>query len=197
MEQLLSKAVDLCTKKRPHRRRSLLAFASNGRVTSSPASLGTFQNNRLSQGTSTTQQRRLQRAPSFGGFKWTPPLSPGTDKENSELKPTTPEQAMVLLRTRGLPPLADLKSIRQMVGTASRTWIRDFLIRGGRGCVNDKVREMAQLEMEARKHRPKLALLPKVFGSGKGDLPSRPTLREISEVREELMQLVLFLHLRE
>ncbi|CAM9408827.1 unnamed protein product [Ectocarpus sp. 8 AP-2014] len=197
MEQLLSKAVDLSTKKRPHRRRSLLAFASNGRVTSSPASLGAFQNNRLSQRTSTNQQKRLQRAPSFGGFKWTPPLSPGNDKENAELKPTTPEQAIVLLRTRGLPPLADLKSIRQMAGAASRTWIRDFLIRGGRGCVNEKVREMAQLEMEARKHRHKLALLPKVFGSGKGDVPPRPTLREISEVREELMQLVLFLHLRE
>ncbi|CAM9295766.1 unnamed protein product [Ectocarpus fasciculatus] len=196
MEQFLSKAVDLSTKKRPHRR-SLLAFASNGRVTSSPASLGALQNNRLSHGASKKQQKRLQRAPSFGGFKWTPPLSPGIDKENAEIKPTTPEQAIVLLRTRGLPPLADLKSIRQMVGTASRTWIRDFLIRGGRGCVNAKVQEMAQLEMDARKHRPKLALLPKMFGSGKGELPPRLTLREISEVREELMQLVLFLHLRE
>lgn len=72
--------------------------------------------------------------------------------------------------------------------------IRSFL----RGCVNAKVREMAQLETEARKHRPKLALLPKMFGSGKGEQPQpRPTLGEISEVREELMQLVLFLHLRE
>lgn len=76
-----------------------------------------------------------------------------------------------------------------------------------RRCVNAKVSEMAALEKEAKK-RPIRLGLGRVFGrttsgarnvkgKGKGGLPTRPTLREIAEVREELMKLVLFLHLRE
>lgn len=70
---------------------------------------------------------------------------------------------------------------------------------------------MAALEMEAKKRPRRVALMPKVLrrknsngngdggGRGKGDygLLPRPTLREIAEAREELMKLVIFLHLRE
>lgn len=76
-----------------------------------------------------------------------------------------------------------------------------------RRCVNAKVSEMAVLEKEAKKRSRRVPLVPKVFlrknsnGSGKGKggcgvLP-RPTLREMAEAREELMKLVVFLHLRE
>lgn len=82
-----------------------------------------------------------------------------------------------------------------------------------RRCVNAKVSEMAVLEKETKKRSRRVPLVPKVFlrknsngngngnGSGKGKggcgvLP-RPTLREIAEAREELMKLVVFLHLRE
>lgn len=73
--------------------------------------------------------------------------------------------------------------------------------------VNDKVSEMAALmDKEVSKRRRKVVLVPTVFGrrknnsngNGKGGLPPRaPSLREIAEAREELMKLVLFLHLRE
>lgn len=78
--------------------------------------------------------------------------------------------------------------------------------------VNAKVNEIAHLEVEAKKRLRKRALVPKIFGrrssddygygssgSGKGvsGLPPRPTLREIAEAREEMMKLVIFLHLRE
>lgn len=86
-----------------------------------------------------------------------------------------------------------------------------------RRCVNAKVSEMAALEKEAKKRPRRVALMPKVFGrknsnggcngnvNGRGDgggngscgLLPRPTLREIAEAREELMKLVVFLHLRE
>ena len=74
-----------------------------------------------------------------------------------------------------------------------------------RRCVNDKVSEMAALEKEAKK-RPIRVGLGRVFGrsrdrgsnvNGKGGLATRPTPREIAEAREELMKLLLFLHLRE
>lgn len=74
-----------------------------------------------------------------------------------------------------------------------------------RRCVNAKVSEMAALEKEAKK-RPIRVGLGRVLGrtttgarnvNGKGGLPTRPTPREIAQVREELMKLVLFLHLRE
>lgn len=74
--------------------------------------------------------------------------------------------------------------------------------------VNEKVSEMAALmDKEASKGPKKGVLVPRVFGkrksngngsNGKGGLPPRaPALREIAEAREELMQLILFLHLRE
>lgn len=94
-----------------------------------------------------------------------------------------------------------------------------------RRCVNAKVGEMAALEKEAKKRPRRVPLIPKVFmrknsnvnanancnGNGNGDgrgkgkgngigsygLLPRPTLREIAEAREELMKLVVFLHLRE
>lgn len=84
-----------------------------------------------------------------------------------------------------------------------------------RRCVNAKVSEMAALEKEAKKRPRRVALMPVVFGrkSGNGNdngdsrgkgkgkggcgLLPRPTLREIAQAREELMKLVVFLHLRE
>lgn len=76
---------------------------------------------------------------------------------------------------------------------------------------------MAALEKEAKKRARRLPLMPRVFGrknsnyddsgnrsgsvDGRGKcsfgLVRRPTLREIAEAREELMKLVVFLHLRE
>lgn len=73
--------------------------------------------------------------------------------------------------------------------------------------VNDKVSEMAALmDKEASQRPTKGVLVPRVFGrrksndnlNGKGGLPPRaPALREIAEAREELMKLIVFLHLRE
>ncbi|CAM9488439.1 unnamed protein product [Scytosiphon promiscuus] len=174
---------------------------------------------------------------SFGGFsallgsnsvpRWTPPLSPssakcrflsaggekenrGGEKENRQL--ISPHEAINVLRTPGLPPLALLAAVQTSAGVASRAWLRDFLIRGGRRYVNAKVNEIAQLEMEAKKRLRKRALMPKIFGrrgsnefgygggvegNSMSGLPSRMTLRDIAEAREEVMKLVLFLHLRE
>lgn len=177
--------------------------------------------------TSPPHRQETQRQPKTFGFmavppRWTPPLSPSSkstkhsssfsagDKENGVL---SPRGALKVLNSPGVPPLDDLRQMRTLVGAASRTWLRDFLIRGGRRCVNAKVSEMAALEEEAKKRPRKVALIPKVFGrksssgndkdrgkgngKGKGGLLPRPTLREISEAREELMKLVVFLHLRE
>lgn len=90
------------------------------------------------------------REASFGGFsallssssvpRWTPPLSPssakcrflsaGREKENRQL--ISPHEAIGVLRTPGLPPLALLVAVQTSAGVASRAWLRDFLIRGGR-----------------------------------------------------------------
>lgn len=82
-----------------------------------------------------------------------------------------------------------------------------YILAPTRRHVNDKVSEMAALMDKEANTRPKKGVLvPSVFnrrksdcnGNGKGGLPPRaPALREIAEVREELMRLVLFLHLRE
>lgn len=40
----------------------------------------------------------------------------------------------MVLRSPGVPALSDLVEINELVGAASRPWLRDFLIRGGR-CV--------------------------------------------------------------
>lgn len=78
--------------------------------------------------------------------------------------------------------------------------------------VNAKMNEIAQMETEAKKRLRKRALMPKIFsrrgsndfsygGGGEGNgisgLPPRVTLRDIANAREEVMKLVLFLHLRE
>eukprot|EP00903_Cladosiphon_okamuranus_P017116 g15769.t1 len=180
--------------------------------------------------------------------RWTPPLSPSSKSTKhsssfssgdteSQVQVLSPRDALKVLNSPGVPPLDDLRQMRILVGGASRPWLRDFLIRGGRRCVNAKVNEMSVLEKEAKKRRKRVPLIPKVFTSvrknsngngngngngnrnrngnrngdgrvrakarGKGEgnssygLLPRPTLREIAEAREELMKIVVFLHLRE
>lgn len=95
------------------------------------------------------QTNQRPRQPSFGSLtvvpRWTPPLSPSSKsstkyvrysssssslgKENQLL---SPQDALAALRTPGVPALEDLRRMSHMVGAASRTWLRDFLIRGGR-----------------------------------------------------------------
>eukprot|EP00752_Nemacystus_decipiens_P004431 g4044.t1 len=182
------------------------------------------------------QQERQPQSTNFGSMvpppRWTPPLSPSSKltrhsgsfssfSSGEENRPLllSPRGALKVLNSPGVPPLDELRQMTVLVGAASRAWLRDFLIRGGRRCVNAKVSEMATLEKEAKKRSRRVPLVPKVLlrknstgsgkvngngdgrckGKGKGDcgLLPRPTLREIAEAREELMKLVVFLHLRD
>lgn len=80
-----------------------------------------------------------------GAARWTPPLSPSSksikhssssfssgDNENRAVLMLSPRGALKVLKSPGVPPLDDLRQMRTLVGAASRTWLRDFLIRGGR-----------------------------------------------------------------
>lgn len=141
--------------------------------------------------------------------KWTPPLSP-TSSGNRSGKGTTPRagvdlekrpsaaEAVAMLKRSGVPALEGVKMLRHMVGAAPRAWIRDFKIRGGRAHVNAKLREMTALEGELNNFRPRAsAVIPK-FLRRRASTGSqlRLTSREIAEAREELLKVVLFLHLR-
>lgn len=71
------------------------------------------------------------------GRRWTPPLSPSVGKiatplgEEGENLPTAGE-FVVMLRRPGMPALASVVDLKKAVHEASRAWIRDFRIRGGR-----------------------------------------------------------------
>lgn len=95
-------------------------------------------------------QEPQPRPTTFGSMvvppKWTPPLSPSSKstKHSSssfssfsageENRPLSPRGALKVLNSPGVPPVDDLRRMRVLVGAASRAWLRDFLIRGGR-CV--------------------------------------------------------------
>lgn len=40
--------------------------------------------------------------------------------------------SVAMLKRPGVPPLEAITQVRKMVGAASRAWVRDFKIRGGR-----------------------------------------------------------------
>ncbi len=98
----------------------------------------------------TSNQRQLQlqpkrRPPALGSLavpRWTPPLSPSRSRSSTKYKENrqclqSPQDALLVLRSPGVPALSDLVEIKELVGAASRPWLRDFLIRGGR-CVSGR-----------------------------------------------------------
>lgn len=71
--------------------------------------------------------------------KRTPPLSPSVGKVatpvgGEDLERSSPSAAdyMVMLRRPGTPLLASVVDLKKAVHAASRAWLRDFKIRGGR-----------------------------------------------------------------
>lgn len=68
------------------------------------------------------------------GRRWTPPLSPSVVRlklDGEENLPTAAE-FLSMLRRPGVPPLRSVVELKKLVGAASRAWVRDFRIRGGR-----------------------------------------------------------------
>ena len=71
---------------------------------------------------------------------------------------------------------------------------RNLTTGGCRSHVNAKLREMEVMETDANARSPLKNIVPKFL---KRQNSHRTTQREVVEAREELMQVLTFLHLRE
>lgn len=131
--------------------------------------------------------------------RFTPPLSPSLrsvkqDRANDEENRLSAASSIAMLKRPGMPSLEEITELKSMVGAAPRAWVLDFKIRGGRSHLNAKLSEMGVMEaaVDSRRHA-----VPKFFKRHNNGAHSRKTHREIAEARDELMQALLFLHLRE